>query len=649
MTQTRRELPMQTRAAAVQTVDAEARTVELVWTTGAGVVRYDWWNGRRYLEELEISDRAVDMARLNNGAPLLNTHGQYDLRDVIGVVERAWIKDGKGYASVRFSARDDVEPIWRDVQGGIIRNVSVGYAVRTYEITEKAGEMPVYRATDWEPMELSLVPVPADAGAGTRAAPTGAVNPCLFVNRASPASQETSMDATVQAGATAPAITTAASGTNDEAVRAAVAADRARAAEIMALGARHGLPADFVQRHVDAGTAVDAVRVAALDVLATRTEGGQRPGGGSVQVLADHDSPESVRSAMATAIAARVAPQHVKMTDQARAYARFSLLEMAGELMGRRGFTGQRNRATVADVLFSRAANGAHTSSDFPLLLQDAANKILLPAYAAAPASYRTWAARRPFNDFKAHKFLRVGDFPRLTSLAEAGELRYGTISENREQVTPVEYATGVQLGRRMLMNDDLSVFSDLATIIAVRIAAEENRLVYSVIASDGPTLSDGVTMFNTSATTRGGNKASSGTTIDLTNLAAGRATVYKQTGLDGLPLNLQAARLVVGPDRELLARQVLSQVQAAQISNVNIYAGLIEPVVDAQISGNRWYLFADPASAPAVVYGYVDGNDGPMVTTDTDFDTQSLKVRVGLDFAAGAVDWRPAYLNTGA
>jgi hypothetical protein len=648
MSETRRELPMQTRAAAVQTVDAEARTVELVWTTGSGVVRYDYWNGRRYLEELEISDKAVDMARLNNGAPLLNTHGQYDLRDVIGVVDRAWLKDGKGYASVRFSSRDDVEPFWRDVQAGIIRNVSVGYAVRTYEITEKAGEMPVYRATDWEPMELSLVPVPADAGAGTRAAPTGAVNPCLFVNRAMPASEETTMDPTVQAAATAPAPTTAAP-SNDEAIRAATAAERTRVSEITNLAARHGLPADFVQRHIDSGATVDAVRSAALDMLATRTEGGQRPGGGSVQLIADHEDPAAMRSAMATAIAARVAPQFVKMTDQARAYARLSVLEMVGELMGKRGFTGQRSRATVADVLFSRGANGAHTSSDFPLLLQDAANKILLPAYAAAPASYRRWAAQRPFNDFKAHKFLRVGDFPRLTSLAEAGELRYGTISENREQITAVEYATGVQLGRRMLMNDDLSVFSDLATIIAVRIASEENRLVYSVIANDGPTLSDGTAMFATSATIRGGNKAGSGTTIDLTNVAAGRAVVYKQTGIDGVPLNLQATKLVVGPDRELLARQLLSQVQAAQISNVNVYAGLMEPVVDAQISGNRWYLFAEPTAAPAVVYGYVDGNDGPMVTTDTDFDTQSLKVRVGLDFAAGAVDWRPAYLNTGA
>jgi hypothetical protein len=33
-------------------------------------------------------------------------------------------------ADVRLSAREDVGPLWQDVQAGIIRSVSVGYAVR---------------------------------------------------------------------------------------------------------------------------------------------------------------------------------------------------------------------------------------------------------------------------------------------------------------------------------------------------------------------------------------------------------------------------------------------------------------------------------------------------------------------------------------
>ena len=173
-----------------ETVDAAARTVELVWSSGAMVRRRDTWTGKRYDEVLSLEPGHVDLSRLNGGAPLLDTHGAYELRQVLGVVERAWVEtDGSapvGKARVRFSERADVEPVWRDVQAGIIRNVSVGYAVRRFEITEEEGQVPVWRAVDWQPMELSAVPVGADAQAGFRASPD-AEQDCTLVRRAAPA------------------------------------------------------------------------------------------------------------------------------------------------------------------------------------------------------------------------------------------------------------------------------------------------------------------------------------------------------------------------------------------------------------------------------------------------------------------------------
>jgi hypothetical protein len=166
------ELPMQTRDVRLmpETAQPEARTVEVVWSTGAAVRRRDPWTGKRYDEVLSLDPAHVDLSRLGNGAPLLNAHGAFDLEDVIGVVERAWITNSgdafEGRAVVRFSEREDVEPIWRDVRTGIIRNVSVGYAVRAYEVIDEDGTVPVWRAVDWQPLELSAVPVGADGGAG---------------------------------------------------------------------------------------------------------------------------------------------------------------------------------------------------------------------------------------------------------------------------------------------------------------------------------------------------------------------------------------------------------------------------------------------------------------------------------------------------
>jgi len=106
---------------------------------------------------------------------------------VLSLFERAWIaRSGGAYegrALVRFSARDDVEPLWQDVRAGIIRNVSVGYVVRAYEVIEQDGQVPVWRAVDWQPLELSAVPVGADGGAGFRQ--SQGLTPCRLIGRVS--------------------------------------------------------------------------------------------------------------------------------------------------------------------------------------------------------------------------------------------------------------------------------------------------------------------------------------------------------------------------------------------------------------------------------------------------------------------------------
>ena len=76
------DLPLQTRSDVrlqPDTIDAEARSVEVVWSTGAMVRRTDLWTGKRYDEVLSLDPRHVDLSRLNSGAPLLNAHGAYTL------------------------------------------------------------------------------------------------------------------------------------------------------------------------------------------------------------------------------------------------------------------------------------------------------------------------------------------------------------------------------------------------------------------------------------------------------------------------------------------------------------------------------------------------------------------------------------------
>lgn len=157
------------------TADPSERTVEVVWTTGAPVRRYhiDGYDVVPYEERLVVTDKAIDLSRLNAGAPVLDGHRAGGVADQLAVVERAWVAGGKGVALLRFpevgtSARSD--EVFALIEQGIVRNVSVGYSQDEYtdEPATGANDVAVRAVTRWTPHEISIVPIPADSNAQVR-------------------------------------------------------------------------------------------------------------------------------------------------------------------------------------------------------------------------------------------------------------------------------------------------------------------------------------------------------------------------------------------------------------------------------------------------------------------------------------------------
>lgn len=157
-----------------ESFDEETNQIDVIWTTGATVRRRTWDDGD-YDEELVVRPEAVRLDRLNAGAPLLNTHWNFDIRDVIGSVVpgSAKIARGLGTARVQISRREDVAGIVQDIRDGVIRSISVGYKIHAIEKKARKDKVPLHRVIDWEPMEISAVPIPADAGAHVRAEKRG--------------------------------------------------------------------------------------------------------------------------------------------------------------------------------------------------------------------------------------------------------------------------------------------------------------------------------------------------------------------------------------------------------------------------------------------------------------------------------------------
>lgn len=154
-----RERGMLQREATVVTVDIDARTVELSFSSE---LEYKRWFG---IEVLSHEPGAVRLDRLNDKAAVLWNHDWDDQR---GVVESARVdSDRKGRATARFSKSADGEQLLQDIADGIITKVSVGYLIHGIKLQETRGDdTDVYLVTDWEPYEISMVSVPADSTVG---------------------------------------------------------------------------------------------------------------------------------------------------------------------------------------------------------------------------------------------------------------------------------------------------------------------------------------------------------------------------------------------------------------------------------------------------------------------------------------------------
>lgn len=139
-------------------IDQEARTVELAFSSEEP---YERWFGT---EILDHSAKSVRLGRLKNmGAVLVN----HRLDDQVAVIEEVSIgSDRKGRARVRFGRSQRAEEIFQDVVDGIRGLTSVGYAVHEMKLEKASDDGDVYRVTDWEPYEVSLVTVPADPTVG---------------------------------------------------------------------------------------------------------------------------------------------------------------------------------------------------------------------------------------------------------------------------------------------------------------------------------------------------------------------------------------------------------------------------------------------------------------------------------------------------
>jgi HK97 family phage prohead protease len=575
---------------APDTFNAEAGTVEAVISTFAPVQR------KGFMERLDPA--GLDTSRLN-GAPVLDGHRQGSARDVIGTITGHRMEDGKLVATIRLSGAADAAPIVERIREGTIKGVSIGYRVtRWAESTDPNSRARVRTAAAWSISEVSAVPIPADSGAQFRGE---------------------NME----------------NEDNIQTVENPAAETRAAIRQICRSA---GMTAEQADDMIDRELSITEARAEAFEAIQRRTPARIRTAAPA------NDDPAVTMTRRADALFARVSG--AAPSDEARPFMGETLRDMARACVEASGVS---TRAMDADTLFRAAM---HTTSDFPNLLTSTGNRTLMGAYEAAQSPVKTALARRStMADFRPGTRLKLSDIGTLEKVSESGEIKHTSRGEASESYALDTYATQFAISRKALINDDLGAFRDWGAT-AGRMAAEtEANLILNLLLSNPVMGEDNKALFHADHGNLSVSPAALGDAgAGVTALSEARQALRGMKALDGkTPINATPKFLLVGPEQETEAEQLLSDLAAATWGDVNPFASKLSLLVEPRITGNQWYVFADPAVMPVLEYSYLSSAQGPQMASREGWDVLGMEFRVVLDFGCGAIDWRGAFKNAGA
>jgi len=629
--QTRKaNLPMQFFATRFMpdSLNEEARTLEVTFSTGAQVKRFDFLEGS-FVEELAMGEDNVRLERFNNGAQLLNNHDRSGgVESVLGVVEAARVENGVGIARIRFSDREDVEPIFRDVKNGILRNFSVGYRVHSFEERQEEDKR-ILRAIDWEPTELSLVTIPADPGAQARNS-GNELNACQILM------EETEMRQNESAPKVEPKVEPKAEVDVDAIRSEAIKVERDRVAEINDSCRSLGLGDDVAKKFIDEGTAIDQVRKEVIS-LAAKAQADTHQQTERVEVV--RDEKENMTRGMTEAILYRSGAKK-DCEEIGQKYANMSVLNMARVALNDRDFS--MNPSQIAERAF-------HSTSDFPKILEDAAKKTLRQAYMEAPSAFDSFTRRVTTNDFKDIKRYQLGEFSGLLEKPEGSEYKGSTVGEGKESYGVKTYGRFISFTREMLINDDLDAFNRIPMLMGDASKRLEADKCFGVLTGN-PVMGDGVALFNAAHGNLGSGALSS------TSLSAARAAMRKQKGLDDeARLNLTPRYLIVPVALETAAEQLISSISPQASGDVNPFAPqgrtplelIVEPRLDDS-SAVEWYLASDMRGIDMIELATLSGMSEPSMERKDDFDTDGVKWKVRHEIGVAPIDYRGFYKSSG-
>lgn len=462
-----------------------------------------------------------------------------------------------------------------------------------------------------------------------------------------------------------------------------VEAEQKRQTEIRNIARAVGLDDEWVKGQIDGQAAVEAAKTAALGEIAKK----RQPVGGlaAVEVGSDNNL-DTLAQGMADALSQRAGVKLYKAADdgsplteavrdgrgrivavaavsreahpRSREFRGLSLVEMGRRFLAAWGVPGAESmdRTSLARALFDRftvarirGTMAAHSTDDFPYILENVASKTMRLAYVEQPVTWSRWAKRATAPDFKTIKRLQLGALPSLPAVGEGDEYEYATTSEGRETYVLVKRGSLFALTWETIINDDLGAFTSVPQKMSMAAKRTEDDVAYAVL-TDNAAMADGTALFASGH----GNLVSSGAAPSVAQLAAMRMLMRKQKDLAGeAVLNLAMKYLIVPAALETTAEQLIGSLVDPTKSNStpNPFANKLEVVAEARLddtSALQYYAAADTNLIDTVEVCFLQGEEQPVLSSEDGFKVDGRTYKIRHTVAAAAIDHRGLVRNNG-
>ena len=615
------------RETTIDHVDTDSRTVELSFSSETP---YGRWFGD---EILCHDEECINLERFNNGlGTVLFNH---DRDAVVGHIEKVWLEDNRGKALARFDTDEQSETIFQKVQSGTLQGVSVGYAIYRYEVlkdedtksTNGRFNGPAYVVTDWEPLEISIVSVPADATVGVgRSAEE--IHTSIDTQEDNTRMDPKEILNNEEVKSTEPVET----GITQADLQKAMEQERKRTSKITALF--RDFDVEGADEAIVMGVSVDEARAMVMDQLRARNKG--------VSVTMGEAESDKFRAAAQDAVLMAAGIPVADAAPGANELRGHSMVELARESLQREGL-----HANFGDNM-ELARQAINSTSTFPAIMANLANKSVMVGFNEAETTYQIWAGKGSNRDFKEAARVALSEAGNLELVPEGGQFQQDFLGEASARTKVATYGKLFSLTRQAIINDDLGLFSKIATKYGSAAKRLVNKMVYAQLTGNVK-MQDNVALFDS----KHGNVAGTGEALSVKAIAKAITAMRRQKGITGdATLNITPKYLVVPPELEMTAYQIVNSTAAVDGVNsgvVNPYKGRFVVVADAELTDpDAWYLVADASQHDTIEVTYLNGVETPRLETRQGFDVDGIEYKVAFDCGVSALDFRGVFKNAG-